>query len=499
MLNFGGMQDDFIIRHADGEQQEPESNNGKPTEPSGKFERSRSERRFNPWSLVVYAGILAAFAVAGTYIGQMVAHMPILDIEEAVSNYQQNVNTLILDGSGETKLTELAEERRVLVSYDQIPQNFINALIIAEDKDFLHHQGVDLFGVARAFWTNLTHGRVVQGGSTISQQLIKNLFLSPEQTYTRKIKEAVLALQLEAKYTKEEIIGFYCNTIYFGHQRYGLEAAARYYFGVSASELNLPQCALLAGLIRAPERYTPYRHPQRAKQRRDFILNKMALNGEIGAEEAKAAKETPIILRDRSGKRMPAPYFVEEVRKFLISRFGRQQAYGGGLRVYTTLDQRMQAAAEKAVRTGLYELSMRQPLRTERFNVIDNGDTLESYSSSDWNNPLVENEFVHALVAEVGKKKAKLRIGEQEITIGASAFPTKLATREQRSDLTKALRAGDVLPVQIVKLKQPAEEGAPPLIAQVKLSQEPSARPARADRQAETARRGRRSTPDRAG
>ena len=442
---------------------------------------------FNPWSLVVYAAILAAFAVAGAYIGQMVAHMPILDIEEAVSNYQQNINTVIIDGTGEDKLDELAEERRVLVSYDQIPKNFVNALIIAEDRDFLHHQGVDAFGIARAFWANLTAGRVVQGGSTISQQLIKNLFLSPEQTYTRKIKEAVLALQLEAKYTKEEIIGFYCNTIYFGHQRYGLEAAASYYFGVGASELDLPQAVTLAGLIRAPERYTPFRHPDRAAQRRNFLLARMVEAKMITAEEAEAAKQAAIILRERGATRKLAPYFIEEVRKFLVERFGRDEAYGGGLRVFTTLDQRMQAAAEKAVQIGLYELSMRQRLRPERDNVLDDGGSLEDFSHPDWRETPVEGEYVHVLVTEVSEKEVKLRFGEQEITSGNSVLPVTMVTREQRNDMTRALRPGDVLPARIDKIEA-GEEGEAPKITAVKLSQEPMSEAALVAIEVETGR-----------
>ena len=227
MLNSGPMKEDTEIEHKVKELGEPPAEGDKTGGSGPASDPGKPTRQFNPWALIIYIGIVAAFAVAGAYIGYLIAHYPILDIEEAVSNYQQNVNTVIFDGTGEGKIEELAEERRVLMSYDRIPQHFINALIIAEDKEFLRHQGVDVPGIVRAFLTNLSHGRVVQGGSTITQQLIKNLFLSPEQTYTRKIKEAVLALQLEAKYTKEEILGFYCNTVYFGHQRYGLEAAAR--------------------------------------------------------------------------------------------------------------------------------------------------------------------------------------------------------------------------------------------------------------------------------
>lgn len=477
MLNSGPMKNDFKGEHKVKELGEIPVADGTIGGSNPESDSEETTKHFNPWVLVIYIGILAAFAVAGAYIGYLIAHYPILDIEEAVSNYQQNVNTVIYDDTGEGKLEELAEERRVLMSYDKIPQHFINALIIAEDREFLHHQGVDVLGITRAFWTNLTHGRVVQGGSTITQQLIKNLFLSPEQTYSRKIKEAVLALQLEAKYTKEEILGFYCNTVYFGHQRYGLEAAARYYFGLSAEELDLSKSVLLAGLIRAPERYTPFRHPDRARQRRNFLLGRMAAFGVLAKEEAEAAKATPLGLRVRGIDRKLAPHFVEEVRKFLVDSFGREQAYGGGLKVYTTLDQRMQRIAETALRDGLFELSMRQRLRPATYNVLDEGGSLEDYSHPDWEETVAEGKFTHVLVTEVEPKEARLRIGEQEIKIDARAFPVQMATREQRADLTKALRTGDVFPARIDQLKEPkadeASEAATPLITAVKLTQEP--------------------------
>ena len=435
---------------------------------SSKPRPPRPPARFSPWGLVLYLAIVAACAVAGAYAGHVVANMPIMDIEEAVGTYQQNINTRILDGGGEGTLGELAEERRVLIAYEEVPLDFIHALIVAEDKDFLRHHGVDVFGIARAFWANISSGRVVQGGSTISQQLIRNLFLSPEQTYQRKIKEAVLALQLEAKYTKEEILGFYCNTIYFGHQRYGLEAATRYYFGKSATELTLAEGALLAAIIRGPEIYTPYRHPARALARRDVLLERMTEQGYISAAEARAAAAVPLELRERRWQRQLGSYFVEEVRKFLVDRFGRQLAYGGGLRVYTTLDPEMQRAAERAVRIGLYELSMRQHLRPAATNVLDEGGSLEEFSHTDWERAPEPGEYVHALVTEVAGESATLRIGDAELEITSRSLPRTMATAEQLADLALALRPGDVVPLRINELD---EEGRPQAVT---LTQEPN-------------------------
>ena len=445
------------------------------------FERE-PERRFNPWSLVLYVAILAAFAVAGAYLGHMIANLKILDIEEAVTNYQQNVTTRVLDVGGERTLGELAEERRVLIGFEQIPESFIDALIVAEDKDFLQHHGVDLISIVRAFWANLSSGRVVQGGSTISQQLIKNLFLSPEQTYTRKIKEAVLALQLEAKYTKEEILGFYCNTVYFGHQRYGLEAASRFYFGKSAQDLDLPESALLAAIVRAPERYTPYRHLERAMSRRNFVLERMANLGYIKESESEIAKAEGVVLRERVRSDQLGPYFVEEIRKFLVQNYGREEAYGGGLTIYSTLDPQMQVAAESALREGLYELSMRQPLRPVADNVVDDGGDPETFHLREWDQPILVGDYIHAVITEVGKQDATLRIGEAAVKVTTRNIHTRMLTREQRADLQKVFRPGDVLPVLVDKLDS---EGR---AASVRLTQEPETEAALVAIEVETGR-----------
>lgn len=465
-------------------------------------------REFKPWFLVSYLGIVVAFAIGGAVVGQLVAQWAHVDIEEAVRNHRQNITSEIYDitltdamlaeKSGEElesinvdgrhTIGELAEEKRILISYEQIPAHFINGLITAEDKDFRRHQGVDIFGISRALWANLASGKVVQGGSTITQQLIKNLFLSPEQTYSRKIKEALLALQLEARYTKEEILTFYCNTVYFGHNRYGLEAASRYYFEKNCEDLNLQECALLAAIIRAPEVYTPYRNLIKAKGRRDMVLERMAEFGHISGEESEAAINAPILLRDRSGGGQLGAYMIEEVRQWLVERFGEQKTKGEGLRVYTTMDRRLQTTAERALRDGLYELSMRQPLGMRpgpdgelvpspaTFNLVDNNLYPEEYFHPDWKEPLVEKGFVHAVVTAVEKDEVTLRIGRSIIKANNKSIPTKLATREQQSDLSSFLRVGDVVPVRIDKgvLEEGEQEGGVlKEVTAVMLSQEP--------------------------
>lgn len=429
---------------------------------------------FNIWWMAFYLGVIALFAVLGAFVGLFVARMKILDIEQAVSEYQQTISSSIYDGTSTGLLGELAQERRVLIPYDQIPPTFIAGLIAIEDKDFLNHHGVDLVGIARAFWVNLTSGQVRQGGSTISQQLIKNLFLSPEQTYGRKIKEAILALQLEAKYTKEEILGFYCNTIYFGHQRYGLEAAAKYYFDKTAKEMNLAEAATLAGIIRAPEYYTPVRHPERALERRNLVLERMADVGSIERELAEATKQEPLKLVNRRGEKQVGQFFVEEVRRYLVDKFGRERTLGGGLKVYTTVDVRLQEAAERALRDGLFELSMRQALRPATLNLAESGVDLEKYRHSDWEQPIVTGRYVHAVVLEPGKDSVVINIDGTRINLTAKQIPVRMLKRHERVDLSRHFRRGDVIPVRIDKLAREADENGRHAITGFLLTQEPT-------------------------
>lgn len=429
---------------------------------------------FSIWWLAFYLGVIALFAVLGAFVGLFVARMKILDIEQAVSEYQQTISSSIFDGTGSGVLGELAQERRVLIPYDQVPPDFISGLIAIEDKDFLNHHGVDLVGISRAFWVNLTSGQVRQGGSTISQQLIKNLFLTPEQTYGRKIKEAILALQLEAKYTKEEILGFYCNTIYFGHQRYGLEAAAKFYFDKTARDMTLAESATLAGIIRAPEYYTPIRHPERALERRNLVLERMADLGAIEREVAETAKQEPLHVMNRRSEKQIGQFFVEEVRRYLVEKFGRERTLGGGLKVYTTVDVRLQEIAEKTLRDGLYEISMRQPLRPATTNLAESAVDLEKYRHPEWDLPIVTGRYLHAIVLEAARDAVTLNIDGEKVTLTSKQIPSRMLKRQERENLSKHFRRGDVVPVRVDKLaKEKGENGRAP-VTSVMLTQEPT-------------------------
>ncbi|HET9442150.1 MAG TPA: PBP1A family penicillin-binding protein, partial [Acidimicrobiales bacterium] len=267
----------------------------------------------------------------------------------------QSSKILAADGSVLTSLH--GEENRETVSLSSMPKPLLDAVVAIEDERFWEHKGVDAKSVLRAVYTNATKGEVVEGGSTITQQYVKNELVGPDRTLRRKLREASLAYQLERRYTKHRILELYLNTIYFGNGAYGVQAASLEYFGVGVDQLTLGQAALLAGVIRSPNRTDPYLQPEVAAARRQVVLDKLVELGWATPEEAAAAAAEPLVQPKRAEDRYPAPHFVERVKQFLLDdpRFGptpearRDLLFGGGLRITTTLDRRRQALAEEAV------------------------------------------------------------------------------------------------------------------------------------------------------
>lgn len=256
-------------------------------------------------------------------------------------------------------IAEFQVERRSFVPLAQIPPALKDAIIAVEDSRFYSHYGVDPIGIARAIYQNFRRGRIVEGGSTITQQLAKVLFLTPDKSLNRKLKEAFLALELERRYSKDRILEMYLNQIYFGQRAYGVEAAARTYFGKSAAELTLPEATLLAGLPKAPTSYSPFNHPAIARQRRSHVLNRMAEVGTITPAQARQAMVTELGLIPPEKRRTAGQYFIEYVRGLLAEQYGEGMVYKGGLNVYTTLSSRMQRLAERSLRKGLKALEAR--------------------------------------------------------------------------------------------------------------------------------------------
>jgi penicillin-binding protein 1A len=262
--------------------------------------------------------------------------------------------TFVYDRSGKVITTFHAEVNRTEIPLSRMPDHLQHAVISIEDKDFYRHGGVSIVGIVRAAWTNVTHGQVQQGGSTITQQYVKNVYTGSQRTIGRKVKEALLAVKLEHKYSKNEILEKYLNTVYFGNGAYGVEAAAKTYFGVHARELRPLQSATLAAVIAAPAIYDPVKHPDKTKERRNIVLNAMAAQGYLTQSEADQMKRDPVKTRKpkttSSGR---FAYFVDYVRRNLLDKYGEDETYRGGLRVHTTVDSAWQSAAEQAVATHL--------------------------------------------------------------------------------------------------------------------------------------------------
>src|SRR5213596_2201932 len=277
---------------------------------------------------------------------------------KTLETFQPIQGTKVYDDNDEL-LTELHVERRIFVPLGHIPQTLRDAVIATEDRRFYSHWGVDPIGVARAVVQNYRRGRIVEGGSTITQQLAKVLFLTADKSLERKLKEAVLALELERRYSKDRILEMYLNQVYFGHGAYGVEAAARTYFGKSVSELTVREAALLAGLPRAPSSYSPFDHAKAANRRRELVLRRMVEYGALKEEEAKRIARTDLGLIAPERRRTTGQYFLDYVQQTLEAKYGADLVFKGGLNIYTTLSPSMQLAAEQAMRDGLKALEGR--------------------------------------------------------------------------------------------------------------------------------------------
>jgi penicillin-binding protein 1A len=304
--------------------------------------------------LVVFLGLTTAAIAAAAYL-----YWPTdLPSVKALEEYAPSLGTKVYADDDEL-VTEFQAERRIFVPLREIPGHLREAIIAVEDARFYSHYGVDLRGIARAAYANFRHGRIVEGGSTITQQLAKVLFLTPDRSFSRKVKEALLALELENRYSKDRLLELYLNQIYLGHGAYGVEAASRTFFGKSVKELTLSEAALLAALPRAPANYSPFDHSDVARKRRSLVLARMAEQGYIAPTEAKRSGEASLGLVAPERRRTAGRYFLEYLEQSLEAKLGSDVLYKGGLSVYTTLNPLIQRAAEQALRDGLEAIATR--------------------------------------------------------------------------------------------------------------------------------------------
>lgn len=291
--------------------------------------------------------------VAGGYIYWAITDLPAL---RGLEEYAPAESSLVYSSDGKL-LAELYLERRIFVPHYLIPDHVKKAFISIEDVRFYYHPGVDIIGILRALINDMREMKIAQGGSTITQQLAKMLFLRPEKTLTRKIKEALLSIKIEKRYTKDEILGLYLNQAYFGTRAYGIEAASQVYFGKSVKDLTVGEAALLATLPRSPSHYSPFRNPQKALERRSAVLKQMLSHGFINKAQYAEAEREPLPQRPHY-RRFEAPYFVEMLRQELEPQFNNT-LYTGGYRIYSTIDYELQKAAEEAVKNGVEALEKR--------------------------------------------------------------------------------------------------------------------------------------------
>ena len=369
------------------------------------------------------------------------------------------------------KIAEFFDERRIIVPFHDIPEKLKQAFVAAEDARFYKHQGIDLVSIARAFFKNLEAGTIVQGGSTITQQVTKSFFLSPERSYERKIKEAILAYRIDKTLSKEEILYLYLNQIYLGHGAYGVAAAADNYFNKMVADLNLAECAMLAGLPQAPSRYSPFKYPERARDRQTYVLNRMVAEGYITNLEASDALSTRLDIRSRRNWYLEkVPLYTEHVRRYVEKKYGRDVLYRGGLKVYTGVNIEMQKAAHEEVLKGTRDLDRRQGYRGPIKHLTE--EKIEDFFAKDNNPPppLVVGKKTQGVVVAVDDKAGqvivRLKIGKGQIELEdirwARRPNSEIAYYEDRlKKPSDALTVGDV--IEVMAKGEQDSEGVWPL------------------------------------
>lgn len=420
-------------------------------------------RKYIPesWSWKRILG-LAALVVFGLGIGGFISILWIgtqeLPSFESLQDYQPSLVSRVYADNGEV-IGQFYVERRIYTPLSDIPQHLINAVIAVEDTRFFEHPGLDIVGIFRAAWTNIKGGGKIQGASTITQQLARSLFLSPERTYKRKIRELILAMKMELILTKQQILEMYLNQIYFGHGAYGIGAASLTYFDKDLSEISLPEAALLAGLPKAPNTYSPYHNPELAKKRQEHVLNRMVQAGFIPQALAQEASMADLPFHRRSLETI-ASYFLEHVRQTLVEHYGESMVYKGGLQVYTTLNIPMQKAAEEAVRQGLRALDKRQGWRGPIGHKKLGDPTDEPNPQAGIQIPISDGKL-HAVVLKVSKDAAEVLVADTykgQIKLN----DMKWARRQLRktTEVTKAVVLQNPTAKQILKPGDVIEVGA---------------------------------------
>src|ERR1700757_3174003 len=398
---------------------------------------------------VLLAFLVLVSALVGATAGLLLVYSTDLPQVNELEHYRPSSITELYDSQGHI-IGSFALQRRVVASYEDYPPVLREALISTEDKDFFEHSGINIWRIVGAAYRDIESGGRAQGAATLTMQLARNLFLSPDRSFHRKIQEVLLAIQIERRFTKPQIFTLYANQIFLGHGAYGFESASEYYFSKPAKKLTLDEAALLAGLPKAPQYYSPIVHPDRAVKRRNLVINAMLEDGKITAQQATEAKAKAIVLNVQHDPNSLAPYYVEEIRRYLENKYGSDQVHEGGLRVYTSLDMNLQRAANQAVLDGVAAYERRHGWKGHLENVLANHIALDHYEHPDWEDEPEVNGYMHALVTGVGPGSASIKFGRYHATISQqdAAWPKK--------KIQDILKRGDICYVKVLSM---AEDG----------------------------------------
>ncbi len=403
-------------------------------------------RKLILWSFLLGLILIVCGAGAGLVVFYSISK-DLPKITSLADYHPKIITTVYADDN--RKIAEFFKERRIVLPLAEMPQTLIDAFVAAEDSRFYKHRGIDFISIVRAFFKNLEAGTIVQGGSTITQQVTKSFLLTPERSYRRKLREAILAYRIDKAFSKEDILYLYLNQIYLGHGAYGVQAASENYFGKSVKDLNLAECAILAGLPQAPSKYSPFRYPERAKQRQIYALNRMVDEGYITNIQATEAINTQLDIKPRRNLYIEeVPFYTEHVRRYLEKKYGTDELYTQGLQVYTAVNLDLQKIARQEIQKGLFELDKREGYRGPLEQIKP--EEIESYAQKLQGEidkkPLAEGVTVKGIVIAVNdrKKEVSVRMGQSQGIIALE-------------DMVWARNPDPEIPYHRVKLKRPSQ------------------------------------------
>lgn len=419
--------------------------------------------RLRGWKLidrVALAFLLLCAIALGAAAGLLFVYTSDLPEIRALETYRPDVVTEIYADDGQLA-GSFAIQRRILMTYEQCPKVLYHAVTAIEDQHYEEHWGIDFPRIAGAAYRNLLKHRITGGASTITMQLAGNLFLDrSDRSFRRKMQEMLLALQIERRYTKPQIFGMYANQVYLAHGNYGFAAASQFYFGKPVTDLKLQEAAMLAGMVNGPK-FSPLTNPEASLARRNLVLHRMQEEGKISPTEEATARKLPLGLHIQYPRNDLAPYFFEELRKYLEATYGSEAVHERGLRVYTTLNISMQRAANQSIRDGLHMYERRHGWRGGLANIIkDNLGTLDTYEDEDWRHVIEKGSYVTGLVLSADEKNATIKIGQYRAVLAPSEFAW--TGRKKPSEL---LKAGDLAQFSIQELREST--------AKVQLEQQP--------------------------